>query len=110
MNHRLKLWKRSLRFFWQNLTRGWNDSETWALEHSLAKLILPRLKRFQHLRIGYPADSTEKEWNDNLNEMIWGFEWYANKPWYCVDYLDPDAERAYKAIQLFAKHYPMLWW
>src|SRR5271154_326089 len=86
---KIKSFKRSIRFWWQRRIRGWDDSQTWSLDHSLAKLILPRLKRFQELSIGRPSDMTEKKWNDILDEMIFGFEWYAsNKRWYSFPYAE----------------------
>ena len=41
--------KRSLRFWWQRGTRGWDDSETWGLDGTLARFILPRLQRFKEV-------------------------------------------------------------
>jgi len=40
----------------QRLTRGWDDSDTWSLDVSVAKFLLPRLKRYRELRQGVPAD------------------------------------------------------
>lgn len=47
--------KRSLRFFWQNLIRGWNDSDCWGLDVTFAEFALPRLKRFQEMHGSHPA-------------------------------------------------------
>ena len=100
--------KRKLRFFWQRLTRGWDDSETLSLDHSLAALIAPRLKRFKQLIHGHPADMTEQEWNDKLDKMIASFEWACSDARW-----DEDCE-AWKTHQegfdLFGKYYLGLWW
>lgn len=71
---RYRPWKRTLKFFWQRCTRGWDDSETWSLDHSLGKLIAPRLKRLRDITIGVPADMEEQEWKEKLDKMIAAFE------------------------------------
>src|SRR5688572_28721580 len=38
---------RPIQFFWQRMTRGFDDSCTWSLDCHLAELILPRLKLFR---------------------------------------------------------------
>jgi hypothetical protein len=105
--------KRDIRFFIQRWTRGWDDSETWSMDQSLAKIILPRLKRFQEVRGGHPADMTDEEWESIIQEMVWGFEWFAAGKQY--DYGErkegrSESERAHEAIELFAKYYGHLWW
>lgn len=44
---------RSIKLFFQSLTRGWDDSATWDLDIHLAELICPRLKRFKELSYTY---------------------------------------------------------
>ena len=106
-----KLSRRSLRFFWQRLTRGWDDSETWSLDHSLAKLITPRLKRYKEVNCGYPSSMSWEEWNEILDEMIFGFEWFQSDARFDVNSeYDANYIRAQKGIDLFAKHYFHLWW
>lgn len=61
-------------FWWQRRTRGWDDSETWNLDRSLAELILPRLKRFVELPSGHPCDLTAEEWETALAAMVASFE------------------------------------
>lgn len=106
---KLRMIKRHLLFWWQRRTRGWTDEDTWALDSSLAKLILPRLQRFQEITFGFPPDVSFEEWLDILNEMIWGFEWVI-KYGKDSDHDVANYERAQKAIELFAKWYFYLWW
>ena len=35
--------------WFQRRTRGWDDSDTWALDMTMAELMLPRFKRFREL-------------------------------------------------------------
>lgn len=100
--------KRARKFFWQRLTRGWDDSETWSLDHSLAKLILPRLKRFKQITIGIPGDMKEREWNDILDKMIASFEFAASEERWKATPEDYDKHK--EGLQLFAEYYWALWW
>ena len=99
--------KRDVKFFFQRMTRGWDDSETWNLDTRLAEHILPRLKRFREVTIGCPADISWEEWTAALDKMIAAFEWHA------ADVNERDENfytEAQKGIELFAKYYGYLWW
>lgn len=69
-----RLIKRKIRLLWQRLTRGWDDSDTWSLDYTIAKFTLPRLKRFQELKMSHPAFLTIEEWDDVLNKIIFALE------------------------------------
>ena len=100
--------KRDVRFFWQRRTRGWDDSETFSLDHSLAKLILPRLKRFKEVTIGIPGNLKEDEWNLILDKMIAAFEFAASdKRWVAES---EEYQKHNEGIKLFAEHFWSLWW
>ena len=101
--------KRQRRFFWQRITRGWDDSETWSLDQPLAKLIAPRLRRFSELRGGHPHGMTEQEWHDTIMKMVDAFEWYASDERWGKDEFK-NIEKHQEGIELFAKHYAGLWW
>lgn len=103
-----RLMKRSIRFFFQRLIRGWDDSETWSLDHSLAVVILPRLKRFRKLTVGTPGDLTQKEWYAILDQMIETFEFIASEKYWEANY--KDYERLSKGLDLFREYYFTLWW
>lgn len=104
---RYNLFKRKLRFLWQKLDRGWSDDEIWNLDISLAKLILPRLKRFKEIKGGYPGGMTLDKWEEILNQMIYAFEKSANRfEWDC----DPEiTKEVQKGLSLFAQYYGHLW-
>lgn len=101
--------ERQRRFFWQRLTRGWDDSETWSLDQPLAKLIAPRLRRFTELRGGHPSNMTEEEWAAILDKMVAAFEWYASDDRWGKDEFK-NIQKHQEGIELFAKHYAGLWW
>ena len=110
---------RWFRFLWQRKTRGWDDSDTWSMDITIAQFILPRLKRFKELSIGVPGciecssdisfEEKEKIWNDILSQMIEAFEmladsdldWQFNKEY---------EEKINRGLDLFRKYYFNLWW
>ena len=117
-----------------------NPKETWNLDITLAKHIIPRLKKFKELENGYPGRGemdTPEKWDEALDKMIQAFEYvidldeyWLNDPRY--DYTDimfGDDKELYESIvenkrmedirrlvaineglQLFAKYYMNLWW
>ena len=99
--------KRDKEFAKQRKTRGWDDSETWSLDNTIAKFVLPRLKRFKEVNGGTPFNLTAKEWNKILDQMIKAFEIYARGAW---DMKDKEVKIAEKGMMLFSKHFGELWW
>lgn len=117
-----------------------NPKETWSLDITFAKYIIPRLKKFKKLNNGYPGDEemdTPEKWDDALDKMIQAFEYVINLDNYWLDdprydYTDVafgDDKELYERImknkiakdirrvaaineglQLFAKYYMSLWW
>lgn len=104
----VRLSKRSLRFLWQQLTRGWDDSETWSLDYSLGKIIAPRLKRFKEVQGGYPSDLTEQEWAKKIDKMIAAFEFAGSEARWNAGPEEYDKHQ--KGIELFAENFFGLWW
>lgn len=99
---------KNIKRFIQRRTRGWDDSETWSLDASLAKLILPRLRRFQEVTAGHPSDVTEAEWNETLNKMIDAFAFIGTDEYY--DRSDEQDALVQAGLKLFAENYTRLWW
>jgi hypothetical protein len=103
-----KPWKRSFRFFLQRRTRGWDDGDTFSLDYSLAKVILPRLKRFKKLTIAVPCELEEKEWHDILDKMIAAFEFSGSESRWSAD--QEEFLKHQEGLDLFAQYYWALWW
>jgi len=99
--------KQSVRHWWQRRTRGWDDSETWSLDETIAKFAVPRLKRFKELKKCYPGNlSGEQEWDAILDEIILALE-------ACIDWEIDTSEQWNKVddgLHLFGKHFRSLWW
>ncbi|MCK5612441.1 hypothetical protein KAR91_61785 [Candidatus Pacearchaeota archaeon] len=107
---------RSVRFWWQRRTRGWDDSDTWSLDDSLTTWLLPRLKRFKEVNNAYPSRITdEHEWDAILNRMIESLEWYSNHHYgegYDGDYKkwQQDFSHTMSGLRLITKYWRELWW
>ena len=114
-----------------------NPKETWNLDKTFARYIIPRLKKFKELSNGYPGDEemdTPEKWDDALDKMIQAFEyvldydsfWMGNPKY---DYFSLSYEEGRElaienlraedirrlaeineGLQLFAKYYMSLWW
>ena len=72
--HRLgyRIW-RQVRFFFQRLFRGWDDSDTWSLDVSFYKWLKPRLERFVELTNSYPDTKeypTMEKWKKDLKKRL----------------------------------------
>jgi|WetSurSiteA1Bulk_404760.scaffolds.fasta_scaffold00038_8 hypothetical protein len=105
-----RFFKRSVRFWWQRRTRGWDDSETWSLDCSLAKLILPRLIKYKELSNGYPYGESEESWNNKIDEMIWTFDVLAHRFDSDFDEEHADWIRIKKGLKLFSDNCLDMWW
>ncbi len=101
---------RKLKYLYQRLTRGWDDTETWNLDYCIAKFALPRLKRFKEFHNGFPPDITEEEWNKYLDKMIYAMqvEVDENKPDF--DYKEIDWEKFKEGTFYFGTYFRHLWW
>ena len=62
----------------QRIERGFDNSELWSLDATIAKFILPRLKAFRECHCGYPGNLSDEKWNEILDKMIIAFDIYLN--------------------------------
>jgi len=119
---RVRMVVRAVRHFWQRRTRGWDDSEVWNLDLTIAKFLTERLKVYKENNqvlapssmesnvIGFidlfnmenydDKEMLEDHWNNVLQIMIDGFGSYQ------VFSKDYNIERA---LVLFKKYFKDLW-
>lgn len=122
----------NLKFAYQRVTRGFDDSELWSLDWTIARFILPRLKAFRAknvhgVPIRYdavieegnfsPPTYTEEEWKAILDKMIRAFELSAHQ--WDSEYLKknnlPDlyskeySDQLDEGLKLFYQHFGNLW-
>jgi hypothetical protein len=116
LTRKIKLFPRSIRFWWQRRTRGWDDSDTWSLDNTMCSWLLPRIKRFKELNDGYPSSLSEKEWNEILDKIIESLEWYQE---HCYDLPRTKEEnlewrenkkKCIENLHLLAEYWSDLWW
>lgn len=115
-------WWQKIRFAWQRVTRGWDDTAVWSLDTYLARMIsevVPEIKKHK----GIPAilmpiiepyrdltdeeyDNLSKQWCEILDNITEGFAQYNNEA-HC--FLDNPYPKFDKAMELLVKYYSNLW-
>ena len=98
----------------QRFEQGFDDTETWHMDRTIALFIIPRLKKFIEINNGIPVGETVESYNEKLKFIISAFEnYYATNRYYeSVD----DAERKQltddvkKAVEYLSKLWFELWW
>ena len=100
--------EREKEFAKQRKTRGFDNSETWALYESIAKFTLPRLKCFRQITCGYPMEfDSDEPWNTILDQMIQAFELICEVGYTADDKKDRIIRRG---LNLFHKYFFALWY
>lgn len=95
----------------ERLKQGFDTSEVYNLDYTIAKFIYPRLKLFIE-KIGdiqsYPSTlSGIDEWKEILNSMLTAFEILMMDDIYC----DQESEsKINKGLEYFSKYFSYLWW
>jgi hypothetical protein len=92
----------------QRIERGFDDSETWSLDTTIAYFILPRLKRFREIKAGHPASITMLEWDSILEKIELGFELTIKD---CNGIITEDeVKQMNEGLDLFRQWFFDLWW
>lgn len=98
----------------QRFEQGFDDTETWHMDRTIALFIIPRLKKFIELNNGIPTGETVESYDEKLKFIISAFEnYYATNKYY--DSVD-DSERKQltddvkKAVEYLSKLWFELWW
>lgn len=100
---RQKIWRK------QRNERGFDDTETWNLDRTISKFIVPRLKVFAEKTNCFPNDLTFEKWKAILEDMIWSFNFISDIE--NVNLVSKnDYKRYKKGLKLFAKYFDDLWW
>jgi len=98
----------------QRFEQGFDDTETWHLDRTMALFLVPRLKKFIQVNNGIPYGETIESYNEKLNFIISAFENY-----YVTDkyYQSTDTEERKKltddvriAVDYLSKLWFELWW
>ena len=96
----------------QRDSQGFDDTETWHLDRTLALFLIPRLERFIQVNNGFPTSETEESYDEKLNFILNSFkEYYYNENEEVS--LEIEKERlsnAKKAAVLLGELWFDLWW
>lgn len=90
----------------RNISINLDDYDMWNLDHTLALIILPCLKKFKKNLHGHPGNITFEQWKSILNKMIKAFELLNGDEFY---YKNKEDEMIKEGLELFAKYYRHLW-
>ena len=97
--------KREPDFAKQRLTRGFDDSELWSLDHTIVNFILPRLKRFRENHCGFPFQfDCDDQWNNILDKIITALELYSKD-----DTNKDQDQQIEEGLDLLRKYFRTLW-
>jgi len=102
---------KSIKYKLQRIFREYSDDETWNLDYTITKFILPRLKLFKKLNNGYPAHLTEEQWSEILDKMIKALENIIKDSEPIPVFLTDEEETETKeGLKLFGEYFRALWW
>lgn len=103
-----------------------NPKETWSLDFTIAKFVLPRLKLFKKLNNAYPGTGdmdTFEKWNKALDKMINAFELIATGDMYyglmddkktsfadIRELCEQKQKEIEEGLKLFSEWFQHLWW
>ena len=92
--------------------RDYNNAtreETWNLDQTIAKFIIPRLKLFKEVTDCYPGQfERAEEWNVVLDKMLDAFSIVSEKT--ASERSDSETKIVEEGLDLFRKHFNDLWW
>jgi hypothetical protein len=94
----------------QRLKYGFDNSELWSLDSTIACFILPRLKRFRKIAVGtgHPARYEKNEWSNIVDKIIEAFEILASDDSYIST--DEQDKIIDEGLKLFAENFRSLWY
>lgn len=101
--------KRWEKFKKQRLERGFDNSELWNLDSTIANFVYPRLKAFYNDGDtgGHPGRVTFEEWKTILQKMIVAFEIIIEKN--VINFTEDDENDVDKGLKLFTAYFLDLW-
>jgi len=98
----------------QRFQHGFDDTETWHMDRTMALFIIPRLKRFLEVNNGIPNGETEDSYNEKIRFIISAFENYyvSDKYFNSVDIEERKklTDDVRQAVEYLYKLWFELWW
>jgi uncharacterized protein (DUF2164 family) len=92
--------------------RGFDDTETWHLDKTVALFLIPRLKRYIEVNNGFPCGETETSFNEKLNFIVKSFEeyYYDENNEQSLELEKERLNNAKKAVLALGELWFDLWW
>ena len=98
----------------QRFETGFDDTETWHMDRTMALFIIPRLKRFLEVNNGIPNGETEESYDEKIRFIISAFENYyvSDKYFNSVDIEERKklTDDVRLAVEYLSKLWFELWW
>ena len=93
----------------QRFENGFDDTETWHMDRTIALFIIPRLKKFIEINNGIPIGESVESYNEKLRFIINAFENYyaTNKYYESVD--DNERKQLTEDVRLAVEYLFKLW-
>lgn len=86
---------------------GFDDTCTWSLDYSIARFILPRLKRYYELADEVIVIDEHEGFREAIEEMIEGFQIAVDEE---LNFNESEQKKVNKAFEQLAKYHNHLWW
>jgi len=83
-----------------------DEWDTYSMDHTLAKIILPMLKQLKETNHGYPGTLTKDKWDEIMDKMIYAFE---HKMLEDGMFDTSDQKKIQEGFRLFGRYYQNLW-
>ena len=96
----------------QRIERGFDNSELWSLDYTIARFIHPRLVEFKKDLHGWPGGLESFEvWTEILDKMILAFSYLADdeEHFISMEHENMKNDKIDEGLKLFAEYYRGLW-
>lgn len=102
---------RQARWFAQRRKRGFDDTELWSLDFTIAKFIEPRLRAFidQFQARSVPCDMEQKDWLEKLEKMHRAFHLIVKEDCKMMLPDSPESKEVEEGLDLFREYFFHLW-
>ena len=92
----------------QRFLNGFDDTETWHMDRTMALFIIPRLKRFMEINNGIANGETEESYYEKMRFIVKAFEdYYASDKYYKSEM--PEREELINNVKQALEYLHNLW-
>ena len=94
----------------QRLKRGFDDTELYNLDTTIASFLAPRLRALRESTCSYPSGLGMRKWKSYLKKMETAFELYADKFNWSARKERGNIRKVDEGLSLFHAYFYDLWW